>query len=460
MEIKSKLHAIKLEYLFIVIYIIMGVMSSLAFPMFHIPDEPNHFLRAYEISEGHLISELKGRGAGNVLPDKLMFKGLDIRKSKWSDYSRYWNQRIDRNHPHFYNFSNISLYAPTNYIMQTAGIIVTRLFTDRTLLLAYGGRFLNWLFAGVCIFFAIRLIPRWKLLLFAIAFIPMSIHQYASLSADVPLIAVSLLYISFIFKLREQHKQLSTRQLILLYVMAWFLALTKIVYLPLVFCILLLPSRLFSSPKARYLHVAGIAGGAILLNLLWLKESSHLLAASHKSDTDPQAQTIYVLTHPYQYLKTLYHTVKIHGLRLWDTMFGSLLGWLDIKIRHRYILGYQIILLISGLASLCKLDEKESESSSLAWYERLLLLGICVGTMLLMATALYVQWTPYKKTIIDGLQGRYYLPLLLPFFISILPDRLPVKLMHKPLVSTLFVIAILIINIFVFLSPIRYELGM
>lgn len=36
-----------------------------------------------------------------------------------------------------------------------------------------------------------------------------------------------------------------------------------------------------------------------------------------------------------------------------------------------------------------------------------------LGTVLLMFTSLYMQWTAVYSDTIDGIQGRYFIPLLL-----------------------------------------------
>ena len=49
------------------------------------------------------------------------------------------------------------------------------------------------------------------------------------------------------------------------------------------------------------------------------------------------------------------------------------------------------------------------------------ILGIILGVIIiLILTSLYVQWTPFGLSKIDGVQGRYFIPilLLLPFILD------------------------------------------
>ena len=46
------------------------------------------------------------------------------------------------------------------------------------------------------------------------------------------------------------------------------------------------------------------------------------------------------------------------------------------------------------------------------------MLSCCIICSLLIYTSLYVQWTPLKYNIVNGIQGRYFIPLLAYFAIS------------------------------------------
>ena len=54
---------------------------------------------------------------------------------------------------------------------------------------------------------------------------------------------------------------------------------------------------------------------------------------------------------------------------------------------------------------------------------------IFISTIILMFTSLYVQWTPLGASFIDGVQGRYFIPLLIP--IAILANNSYIKINKK-----------------------------
>ena len=53
----------------------------------------------------------------------------------------------------------------------------------------------------------------------------------------------------------------------------------------------------------------------------------------------------------------------------------------------------------------------EKHNYALNFKERLLFVIIAVGIFLLILTGLYLSWTLVGKDIIDGVQGRYFIPI-------------------------------------------------
>ena len=58
---------------------------------------------------------------------------------------------------------------------------------------------------------------------------------------------------------------------------------------------------------------------------------------------------------------------------------------------------------------------------------RILCLIIFAGIAVLIYTSLYVQWTPLKSTFINGVQPRYFLPILILVAIIIDNDKIIIK---------------------------------
>ena len=74
-----------------------------------------------------------------------------------------------------------------------------------------------------------------------------------------------------------------------------------------------------------------------------------------------------------------------------------------------------------------------------------MLLG-CVG---LIFTSLYVQWTKVAADIIEGVQGRYFIPISLLFFLICSPfKKYSKKLSSTKIYNNLF-LCLIFVNIYV-----------
>ena len=63
--------------------------------------------------------------------------------------------------------------------------------------------------------------------------------------------------------------------------------------------------------------------------------------------------------------------------------------------------------------------ERERESISVSLHDKLIMYAIFLAGFALMLTSLYIQWTPYMADTVQGVQGRYFIPLLLYLLIPL-----------------------------------------
>ena len=76
-------------------------------------------------------------------------------------------------------------------------------------------------------------------------------------------------------------------------------------------------------------------------------------------------------------------------------------------------------------------------------------MGVVLIIIALTFTSLYVQWTPLRKASIDGIQGRYFIPLLFP--IALILPKIKTQIQQSELIRV-YVPIILEINMFVLLT--------
>ncbi|HRI59383.1 MAG TPA: DUF2142 domain-containing protein [Saprospiraceae bacterium] len=181
------------EIVFPSMALLFGSMFVFLVPPFQSPDEPAHFLRAYQVSEGIFFPETKDQRLGGELPVSLVqvcdsFSFLKMNYEARLDKSlifRGLNIPLAPERRQFTDFPNTAIYAPTAYIPQAAAIALLRPLGASPLLLLYACRLANLFVWLLLVWAAIRLIPFLKNTLTALAMLPASLVIAASANADV-----------------------------------------------------------------------------------------------------------------------------------------------------------------------------------------------------------------------------------------------------------------------------------
>jgi predicted membrane protein len=399
-----------LEQIFLTIAIPLGVLYMLVFPMAGTPDELAHYYRSYEISMGHVTSQFKDGLGGREMPRAVsqIFENLvdDTAHIKYEEIIDTLKIKTDPNDKVFIDFSTSALYSPLCYLPQAIGIGVGRILHLPTTLTFYTGRLANFACFLMIIYFALKYMPIKKNSFLCLLLLPIVFQAAVSLSPDALTIAVALSLISFVLYMKYTKKGLMTnKEFALMGVLCVFMSMLKIVYLPICFLIFLIPKERFKNNKERYIKTISILLVAILINLVWLVYSSKFLIESNPGVNSGE-QVKFILTHPISYLKILMDTLTDNYLTYVMTGMGSSLGWLAIYINQSYLFLYLILIIFVVVTDQ---DKKKKLKEGEKWWIALLTIGVIV----LIFTSLYVQWNPVGNSMINGVQGRYFMPVAL-----------------------------------------------
>lgn len=409
----------KTEVLFAVIYLFMSIITLVAIPVFNTPDEYSHFLRSYEVSRGYMTSE--GNGGNDLFSYGRTFNSGLIPEFSAKDHVSLWDigenakQEIDKKNTQFYGFGNTALYAPTSYFPQAIGIRITDLFTDRPVALAYGGRIANMLCFGLIFFLAIRFTPVGKNFIALLGLVPINIQSANSMSADALALALTVAMVVFVMYMRYKEKGVMRKsQLVLMYVVTGFLCLCKVVYMPFCLLLFLIPRERFRSKKNYWAHVICAGAMILILSFGWLAIASGYLCESQPG-VDTAAQLTGIIKGPAAFLMTFVRSLDTFGITYLTEMMGSNLGWLNIPVSALLAFGYLLILILQFSRN------DDMEKTQMDRLSKVMLGGVSVLVFGLTFVTLYGQWTAYGYDKILGVQGRYFLPLLLPLVLSLKP---------------------------------------
>lgn len=399
----AKKKQIKMEKLFLILFIPIGLLFMFSIPIASVPDEDNHLTRAYGIANGHFIMEANEDGAfGEWIPAD--FAGLLTETERpYSDDTEIL--KADDNEYIFHSSANIAIYNFLNFLPQSTGIFIGKTLSLPWIITAYLGRLLNFVCFVLLYYFAIKKAPFGKTLFFFIAFLPIVLQEAVSLSADCLTIGISAALISLTLYLAyDKSAKLTKKSYILLLILLLFESMCKIVYLPLCFLIFLIPTSKFKSKKDHLLKTIIPIVVIIIINLIWLKIASRYLI-EYNPGVNSGDQLHYIIAHPISYLQIIFNTFNNSLFPLMHGAVGGGLEYFTIYLGQIYPILSIIILTI--------IIYKNTENKlSISPLNRAFIIGILIVTIGLTCTSLYLQWTPVAQYSIDGLQGRYFIPLL------------------------------------------------
>ena len=133
----------------------------------------------------------------------------------------------------------------------------------------------------------------------------------------------------------------------------------------------------------------------------------------------PGEQVKYVLKNPTSYVQTYFSTLLNNRFFYITTTIG-VFGLLDTYMPTILYLIYFIIAIIILLTD-C--NEKVKEKSSITSKYKILIILMSFGMISLSFLAMYVNWTSIMEgygvgaTSITGVQGRYFIPAIIPLII-------------------------------------------
>ena len=417
----------KLENIYLLIVIPMGILFMIANPLGKVPDENMHARKAMAVSEGNFISKADERAyATHPMNPKL--EALVSRDISSYDEAEKIMALEETDEKVNMQYNNMALYAPICHMAPALGIAITRLFGANLVIQCYAGRAFNMALAIFIMYMAIKIMPYKKHLLFFMGLLPISINLFASMSSDALAISFGSFYISYILHLKYEREKVTKKSKIALAIFSVIIALLKIVYIPLVFLMLLVPKDKFESKKSKIRFSSIVIIISIILNVIWLIYCTRFLQEFNPG-VDSKAQTIGVLSKPFSYILIMFRTANTYMQTFIVSLCGEGLGHYNVQTSVIYV--FSCIM----LATVIFFAKEEDEKIEFTIGTKIACCIIFLVIAALIYTSLYVQWTEYAKPVIKGVQARYFIPIMPLFAIVIDNKNLLLKSFNKSLLS-------------------------
>jgi uncharacterized membrane protein len=395
---------------FLVLAPAFGLAFALVTPPLQAPDEDHHLYRAYAISTGQWLSEPRDGDAVVRLPTSFREigsrLGYDIRffPDRKQEVWRLRREFSIRLEPEQTGQTLLtSLYSPLTYAPSAAAMALARPWSPAPIVHVYLGRAASLLCWLLLVYAALRVAPAHGWTLFALALLPMSLFQAAALSADGITNGLAFLFIAVVLRAsRADAGRFRWHEGILLVALSAGVGLAKLTYWPLAGLVLLIPRHRFGGRAERAAVAAAVVAGSLLPAALWVRVLRGVGAHVTTPISNPEAQLQALVAEPLRYGEVLLATLA-ERFGLYVETFVGILGHLDTQLPSCV---YWLAPL--ALVALALLDGGP-ESPVRGWGRTWLLLIAAVAWTVAM-TAAYLGWTPPGADLVDGVQGRYFIP--------------------------------------------------
>ena len=343
---------------FALLFAVFGFLYFLLVPFLSKNDERQHFLRAFEITRGHFISDqIPGtRYGGQRLPENIIPKNLDDYPYANTTLLSYKtllenaDERLNENELAWRNFLNSAMYPPFTYALHLPGIMIAKSLTDKSLFMGYAARLSAFILAWLFLFLAIKKTPYKQKTLLVLSLAPVFLYQATAVSGDALINLVTLLSIAtaLILACSQDEYKVSSKALILIALLAFFATLGKIIYFPIALVFLLIPSSKFESPKQWKIFFIVLFGICILSDSGWVLswklhiatdkmtvaatvgDISSAISTLANSNTALQIQAI--LKNPGEFLKVILETLIIGNKNIIFEIFTDSFGHEAVSI--------------------------------------------------------------------------------------------------------------------------------
>lgn len=408
-----------------IIYGLLGVaLLAVCTPPFQNPDESNHLAKAVQVADGTFLSSrfvvaaadgtsvvlAGGRADPGPFTASVPFNPLvgnnavRVARTAWAPEVRWSSERP------MLNFPNTAMYPPLLYVPPAIGVEIGRLAgwtVTRTLILS---RLINGILAvaiGAVAVFAAGAEAVW---LFAILALPMSLAVMASVSQDSLSLAFGALAGTMLLRLRRESAR-PKPLLITLVVTLVLIATAKPPYAPLALVVLGIPTLRWRTRLLVFAVIAACVGGWLVFGAAaTYTDFGRTLA----QPADPAAQVALLMEHPARIFVVVVRTLG-DSWKLFLEEFTGRLGWLDTGLGRPFRWIATGMLVVAGCAA--SLVERRDPAGPLGRP------SVAAGVLLAgfgMMASLYVSWTAPGAPLIEGVQGRYFLPLAL-IGVAVLP---------------------------------------
>ena len=406
MNINNKIKFNRPELVFICIAGFFGILSAILMPILSAPDENQHFQVSYAIFSKN----------GRAPSDLVLLPQMIISTVRSGSYNNYFSKKtaakddgfaINTNNYVFDGKTRASIFDIMR-LPQALGILVARNIYPSLGFMVLIGRLFNLAFSITAVYFIIKKVKYGKWSFLFIACTPMIIQQTASLSYDGMNLVAILAWFAFIINTTTQTINITKKQITTGIILLFLLLVTKSNNILLLMLLLAIPTGLIPIPNIvkkirsskhwnviKYISISIILAIACIIIYIMGKK---ILAGQE--------------FHPKRLISVLLNTFYWGDLQLIDATTIGVIGQFSNFYYHlpvwMVVIAFVSIIIIMLHERIPRIPGKLVLISGLLF----------IGSILLISVGMYYGWAmrPVRlglnADIADGIQGRYFTPLL------------------------------------------------
>lgn len=427
---------IKEEIMFSILIISFGLIFACIMSPGAIPDENDHYEKSLQVSNIMMFKQ------NNIIDKEYVnydsFGSFVNASHSYNRFMRDMNKPLVlENETYMLQKREKDIFKDNYlgyYIPQAIGVTLARLLNVNMLRTYYSGRVFNLIFYTICIYIAIKNTPIHKLLFGIIALLPIFIQQAASFSYDAFINGLVFISISFFFKWYYSEKEISKKEIMFMIATNLLLAPAKIVYgfFAVLFC--LVPNEKFGGKKKKIIALSLIILPTVIFILYSIWERLSVFLEDYLDTIKVYAKefinydindkgyelnggytysTTYILAHPIETLLIIFRTIRFWLSTWFYQSLGRALAGVTLILPMTFV---RVILILIIISSLVKQNYCINNTIRIAF------LIICIVVAMFILIGMLYGWTLTTDTMIQGVQGRYFCPLL-PYFFSIINNK-------------------------------------
>lgn len=402
------------------------IFYSFLLPPGMVPDENTHLKNVASLSSQLLGVEINHKATLTYDEYRMIYD------NNWDDASKL-NVREVRKYvlANIRNKANKSLVALDKastvtssmfyYFPAVLGLTFGRIFGFNAIISFFFARFFGmFVFLAIC-YYALKKMPIKKNLFFGILLLPVVLQQGMSISYDLMLNACSFLSISLGLNFAINQSKKNIKDIILFLFAALVLLFVKSGLYAFVLLISVIGVLSSSRKKLNVRQILYFVGTVLLLLAIRLFVThfdrsfdtiNNVLYAKlpwNSSKSQFMYTTGYFIAHPFRLPYIILNDIRIHFGFYFRTAFSTM-GWLNIQLSTALNFVWVFIFMIASY-----FDQNSNFKFNKLQKIFISLLMIVEAVLVLMG--LILLWTPLGENHIYGVQGRYFIPLLLPVFI-------------------------------------------